>query len=459
MWKYLSNTWILTLFLSFGMVFSQTEEELSEVVVQDDHGEVSEAFQQNFFEALKYKALDNHAKAIQFLEKCLELNVSEPAVYLELGKNYNQLNDYQTAADYLEDARKLLPENETVLTELYRAYFLDQRFDEAVSVVKQLTVINAEYSEDLANLYFLNEQYEKALQMLDRLDKERGHNDFRNGLRKQIYSMSDDVEGKVADLEARIKQEPNEEQHYLNLIFVYNEAGDFESAYKTAIRLLSSNPASELVHVPLFKFYLKEDKPVEAVQSVKLLLRGNQIDQDEKYQILNYMLLFTESKPELEKYLTEVVEVFCAEEGRPRTYEALGDFHLSQENFDEALAFFEQGLAGETTSFGLLLKALLLQIELGENEAALELNSRALEKYPTQALLYLLQGTVLNRKGAYKEASEHLVMGIQNVGKDLDLEVALYEELVVAHRALGKTKEAAEYARKVAELKLILLDE
>lgn len=453
------NTWILALFLSFGVVFPQTEEELTGVVVQGDLTEGSEAFQENFFEALKYKALDDHDKAIHFLEKCLELNPSEPAVYLELGKNHNQLSEYEIAAVYLEEARRLLPEHEAVLTELYRAYFLNRRFDEAVSVVEQLTTISAEYSEDLANLYFLNQQYEKALEVLDRLDKERGHNDFRNGLRRQIYSMTDDVEAKVADLEGRIKEDPNEEQHYLNLIFVYKEAGDSPNAFKTAKRLLLANPSSELVHLTLYKFYLEQGSPVEAVQSIEILLKGRAVDQEVKYKILNDILLFTESKPEMEKYLNKVVKVFSEEEGRARTYEALGDYHLSQENVDEALGFFEQGLAGEITSFGLLLKALLLQIELGKNEAALELSSRALEKYPSQPLLYLLQGTVLNRQGAFQEASEYLEEGLQNIGEDQELEVGLYEQLVVAYRGLGNTEKAAVYARKVAELNLKLLDE
>lgn len=456
--KHQGISWILSFFLSFGIAFSQTGEKLTDAVSQDDLGVVSDAFQENFFEALKHKALENHQEAIEALERCLELDADEPAIYLELGKNHNALSNHSIAAAYLEDARKLLPEHETVLTELYKAYFLDQRFDKALPVVVKLAEIDSDYSEDLANLYFVNQDYKEALEVLDRLDEEKGSDDFRNGLRRQIYSMTDDADAKIADLENRIEKDPKKEQHYLNLIFVYSEAGDAENAFTTAKRLLDAQPSSELAHLALYKFYLERREEAKAVESMKILLKGNQVDEEIKYQVLNDLLLFTEANPEMEGHLIEVVEMFSEEQSNVRVYEELGDFYVEQEDFSKALVYFEQGLVDGISNFGLTLKALLLQIEMEKHEDALQLSSRGLEYFPSQPLLYLLQGTVLNREEAFEQAASRLEEGLEYIVDDFDLEVSFYEQLVVAYRAIGDNQKAADFARKVAELKLMLLD-
>lgn len=430
--KHQGISWILSVFLSVGMAFPQTGEKLVDTVVQDDLGVVSDAFQENFFEALKYKAIENHEKAIEALERCLELDADEPAIYLELGKNHNYLSKHSKAAAYLENARKMLPEHETVLTELYKAYFMDQRFGKALPVVVRLTEIDFDYSEDLANLYFLNQDYNKALEVIDRLDEVKGNNDFRNGLRRQIYTMTDDADATIADLEDSIEIDPKEEQHYLNLIFVYNQVGDTEMALATAKRLLNVKPSSERAHLVLYKLYLEENNGAKAIESMKVLLKGTEVEEEIKYQVLHDLLLFAAANPELEEHLMDIVEMLATEQSNGRVYEELGDFYVEQEDFNKALTYFEQGLIDGISNFGLMLKALLLQIELEKHEEALQLTRRGLERFPSQPVLYLIQGTALNQKEAFHRAASQLEEGLEYIIDDVDLEVAFYEQVVVA---------------------------
>lgn len=449
---------ILSCVLSFGIGFSQSGEKLIDTASRDNLAVVSDAFQENFFEGLKHKTLGNHLDAIQALEKCLELCVDEPAVYLELGKNHNALSNHSKAAAYLEDARNLVPDHETILTELYKAYFLDQRFDQALGVVAKLVELDSDYSEDLANLYFLKGDYKEALEILDGLDQEKGSDSFRNGLRRQIYMMTDDTNAKIADLELRIDKDPEEEQHYLNLIFVYSEAGDAENAFLTAKRLLDAKPSSELAHLVLYKFYLERREEAKALESMKILLKGHKVDEEKKYQVLRDLLLYAETNKDIQKHLNKVVELFTKQESNVRVYEELGDFYVEQQDFSKALNYFEQGLVDGISRFDLMLKALLLQIQMGKHEDLLDLSDRGLKYFPCEPLLYLLQGTALNQENAFERAASKLENGLEYINDDFDMEVAFYEQLVVAYRALGNNQKAANFARKVAELKLMLLD-
>ena len=102
----------LALFLLIGLllvsfrVSSQKEEEAT-----DDLGNVSDTFQEHFFEALKQKGIENYGRAVDALQKCLTINDKLPFIYFELGKNYNKLKNFGAAEDNLKKAISMQPDN------------------------------------------------------------------------------------------------------------------------------------------------------------------------------------------------------------------------------------------------------------------------------------------------------------------------------------------------------------
>ena len=431
---------------------AQEKELVVEEVSQDDLGNVTDEFQEYFFEALKQKGIENYEKAIAALEKCLKLD-PKPVVYFELGKNYNHLERFSEASDFLQKAIQLDPKNEAILAELYNTYYQNQQFDKALPVVEELSKLDSTFSEDLANLYILNEQFDKALGLLDQLDAQWGHSDYREGLRRQIYARTENVDAGIADLLKRIEENPQEEENYLNLIFVYSESGDREKAFETARMMQERIPDSELVHLALYKFYLDDKDSDKAVASMKNVLKGNQIDEETKYKVLNDFLLFVTENPSLEPDLMEIVEVFSKDEANTKVYSQLGSFFLKRDQKEKALEFFEIGVEKGEMDFDLLVKTLLLQLDFQKYAAAKELSGKALEKYPSQPLLYLVNGTALNQLKEYKKAEEILTFGLDYLIDNTTMEADFYQQLVVAYSGLTDAKRAAEYREKVAKLK------
>ncbi|HET8753935.1 MAG TPA: tetratricopeptide repeat protein, partial [Salinimicrobium sp.] len=388
---------LLCFFFLVTQFVAQEEEAIFADVSQDAPAVTNDAFQENFFEALKQKAIENHEKAIESLFKCLEID-PKPVVYFELGKNYNELERSSEAIRYFEKARQLEPKNEAVLTELYHTYFLNQQFREALPVVKDLVAIDPHFSEDLANLYILNQQYEPALQLLNQLDKKGGGNsDFRDGLRRQIYDKTNNTGAKIADLEEKITEDPQAEENYLNLIFVYSEEGKTEEAFELAKKLEAENPHSELVHLALYKFYLEENSSEKAMESMKILLSGNAIDQKTKYKVLNDFLLKAAEDPSLESNLLKIVEIFAVEAESAEVFEKIGDFFLGKQQKEQALEYFQKGLQNSDSNYGLIMKTLPLLQEFQKYEEAKVLIENAIENYPSQPLLYLENGRILNQ--------------------------------------------------------------
>lgn len=431
---------------------AQEKELVVEEVSQDDLGNVTDEFQEYFFEALKQKGIENYEKAIAALEKCLRLD-PKPVVYFELGKNYNLLKRFSEASNFLEKANQLDPKNEAILAELYNTYYLDQQFDKALPVVEELRVLDPTFSEDLANLYILNEKFDEALALLDELDTQWGHSEYREGLRRQIYARTDNVDAGIADLLKRIEESPEEEENYLNLIFVYSESGDTEKAFETARTMLERNPDSEMVHLALYKFYLDAKDSEKAVASMKTVLKGDQIDEETKYKVLNDFLLFVAENPSLEPDLMEIVEVFSQDESNTKVYSQLGSFFLKKDQKDKALEFFQLGVEKGERDFDLLIKTLLLQLDFQKYVAAKELSEKALEEYPSQPLLYLVNGTARNQLKEYKKAEEILTFGLDFLIDNPTMEADFYQQLVFSYSGLNEAEKAAEYKEKVAKLK------
>ncbi len=334
-------------------------------MAQDDLGNVTDAFQEHFFEALKQKAIENYDKAIDALVQALALKPDEPVVYLELGKNFNALRQYSQASVYLEKGRKAAPQNQGMLEELYTTYYQNKEFDRALPVVKDLAKLNSAFAEDLVNLYIENEKFDEALALLDSLDQTKGSSTYRESLRRQVYARTNNVEAQISDLQENIDDNPQDEKDYLNLIFVYSENGQIKEAYATAKELLKVNPESQLVHLALYKFYIADKEPEKAVNSMEILLGSDQIDEVTKYQALNDFLIYVTENPSLEEDLIRLVEVFSEKENNRKVFKQLGTFFLEKGNKELALDYFTTALENEKDDFGLFKEVINLMAEAG----------------------------------------------------------------------------------------------
>ncbi len=447
---------LMIILITLCMAFPARSQELPQLfldVNQDDLGDVSDEFQEYFFEALKQKGIENYEKAITALEKCLDLNIEKAVVYFELGRNYRELEKFDLSIENLIKARELAPKNESILFYLFQTYGMTKDYKGAIATVKELIPIDEGYKEDLANLYFLNQDFELALQLLDELDEDMGINSYRNSLRRQVYARTNNTGAQINNLQKSISANPEVEQNYLNLIYIYSEQGEDEEAFRVARELLETNPGSALAHLALYKFYLNKDNAEAAVASMKIVFESEEIDVESKFKVLNDFLGFVQVHPDYEDELIEVAGKLTEWEDAPRLYEQLGKYYLNKENREDALKFFELGLQENPDNFELLRNTLLLQLEFSKYEAARELSQTALENFPSQPMLYLLQAVALNNLGEFAAAEESLMYGLDYLIDDKKMEVDYYSQLAISYNGMNNADKAEEYRRKAENLK------
>ena len=420
----------------------------------DRLGDVEDAFQENFFEGLKQKAIENYELALTALNKAEKATSSvenKAVVYFEMAKNFTSLKEFDQAEKNYKKVLATQGDRLDVLEHLYDLYYKERNYEKAIPLVQKLIPFDEDYKEDLANLYTHTKQYDEALALLDELDEIWGETDIRNALRAQIYRVTGNTKGAIENIEQKIDSNPKNEKEYLSLIFLYSEQGNSEKAFESAKKLLKINPNSTLVHLALYKFYLEEDNPIEAIKSMKIVFSSEEIDKETKYKILGDFILFVDKNPEYENQLADVVNQFSEKNGR--VYEKLGDYYLVKNRKEEALDSYEKGIAKDPDNYNLLKNTLLVQIDFKKYEAAQKLSSEGLDIFPAQALLYLLNGVANNGLQKSEKAIESLEMGLDFISDDPTMESDFYQQLSIAYERKGDSEKAKQFSEKAVNVK------
>jgi len=439
---------ILGMTLIPNHVMSQGGEE---DVAQDDLGNVTDEYQEFFFEALKQKGIENYERAVAALLECIEIDDSNGVLYYELGKNYVALKNFGDAEEALKTAVNKEPSNEWFLDELYGVYIQQKDLSKAIKTVKQLVSYHPDYKEDLAGLYLKVKKYNDALKILDDLDKTIGISPTRDRMRNQIYTATGRNKDRIKNLEERVETNPDAETNYLALIYRYSESGDKSKAYETAKKLLEINPNSQLVHMALYKFYLDDNEADKAIESMKIVMKSNKIKADAKFKVLNDFIKFVNTNPQYEDDLLEVTSD-VGESESAKTNAELGEYYFRKGDKEKALVYYQNTLNIEPDNFGVLRNVLLLLIDNKDYEKAVKESAEAIENYPAQPILYLISGVALNEMKRGPEAIEILETGLDYIIDDTKMESDFYSQLSESYKQDNNTVKAESYAKKAKDL-------
>jgi tetratricopeptide (TPR) repeat protein len=257
----------------------------------------------------------------------------------------------------------------------------------------------------------------------------------------------------IENLEERIDNNPDKESNYLALIFRYSENNETEKAFETAKELLKTNPDSQIVHLALYKFYLQETRIEDAISSIKIALTSPEINADAKAKVLKDFVSFVSKNPEYETDLIDITAL-VDENKDAETHSNLGQYYLKAGDKVKALSNFKEALKQDPNNFKLIKDVLLLQLDIKDYKAVEKDAESALELYPAQPILYLVNGVANTNLGNYNNAVANLEMGLDFLVDNPKMEVDFYSELSIAYKALNNISKSEAFAKKAKAVKV-----
>jgi tetratricopeptide (TPR) repeat protein len=445
-------SFIAILFLG-NFIFAQ-EEVFSDEVNVDDLGDVSDAFKDNFFNALAAKAIGNHDQAIQYLEACEKMEPESGAVQFELGKNYLMSDAFAKAEQKIIRAIEIAGETEWLLETLYDVYDKQKQYDNSLKILEKLVKINENYEELLPYQYARASKNEEALAIINKLDSRLGKEERRTQLKVQIQGRLDTNEARdanIEDLERAIASNPKDEKAYVNLIYLYSKKNNTEKVQEVAEALERNLPESDKAQLALYKIYLENGKTQKGIKSMQKVFESVQFDIETKINVLNDFIQSGGADLEDEE-IQNAIDVFADQVEDVKAFSALGDYYLKRKDAARAVSFYEKGLELDDKNYDLIKKVALLSIDIKDYKKTVEVTDRALEVFPAQALLYLLSGVAHNHLNEPDIAISQLETGLSFLLDEPKLESDMYQQLAWSYDQKNDTTKAANMRSKVEML-------
>ncbi|NND88818.1 MAG: hypothetical protein HKM28_06195 [Flavobacteriaceae bacterium] len=184
---------------------------------------------------------------------------------------------------------------------------------------------------------------------------------------------------------------------------------------------------------------------------MKNVFSANSIRTEDKYKVLGDFIQFVSDNPEYEGELEQTVQYFSVE-GNGLVYEKLGEYYITKGRKEDALKFYELGVEKDEDNFSLVKNTILLQIEFEKYPEAVVLSDSALEIFPAQPILYLLNGVANNKSNQHDNAIESLLTGVDYVFENPTMEKDFYKQLEIAYLAKNDPEKAKRYAQLAAQI-------
>jgi predicted Zn-dependent protease len=191
--------------------YAQEEQESADVYLE----EYTDKFQENFFEALKQKGIQNYDRAVDLFLKCKQLEPNNSVVDYELAKAYMRDKKYVQAQDYAIAALLSEPTDYWYLDNLLT--ILDKQGGPVESVKQRIPYENKKLQQNMAVSLFKMKKYGEASKVLDDLEnsqlKSELHRKISDSLQRDtqpeaapVVEQKENLDNPLAQLKAQMEQ-------------------------------------------------------------------------------------------------------------------------------------------------------------------------------------------------------------------------------------------------------------
>lgn len=352
-----------------------------------------------FLEAARLKAQKKYDAAFDLLQHCLTINPDASSALYELAQYYLFLKQVPQGQAALEKAVANDPDNYWYSQGLANLY---QQQDEKEKAVELLEGMSVRFSGKLDPLYALldiynrEEQYDKVIATLNRIEGKMGKNEQLSMEKFRIYLQMKDNENAFREIESLVAEYPMDSRYQVVLGDVYMQNGKEEEAYNVYRKVLDAEPDNAMAMYSLASYYEATGQKELYRQQLDTLLLNRKVPSETKINVMRQFIVQNEQDG---KDSTRVIGLFDRileqepdDAGMPMLY---AQYLLSKGMNGKAFPVLRQVLAIEPTNTAARMMLLGEAIRkedyndvIGLCEAGVETNPEMLEFYFYLAIAY-----------------------------------------------------------------------
>lgn len=405
-----------------------------------------------FFEANKQKMLGNVEDAADSFHECIKIDPNHAASYYELAGLLASNDHVADALPFALRAYELDPNNQWYALFAADIHMGLNDYESASRLYEQLTKKypeNVDYQYELATTYLYLNKLEKAIESYNKIEEVFGVTEEISVQKEKIYLQLDNLDGAVAELENLIANYPGEQRYLGMLAEVYTANDMTEKAFEIYERMMKNDPEDPVLHLNLAEYYRKQGEFDKSFEQLKVAFKSASLNIDNKIQVMMSYYNLTEGDDRLISQAYELLDLLTAAHPKDAKAHAMkADFLLRDNRLKEARESFYETVRLDSSRFMVWSSLINTSYELRDYKAMEEDSRKALELFPNQGVLYLLNGIANNSLKNYNEAVDILNEGELFTRTDSYMNVQLLSVLADAYNNMKQFEESDEAFEK-----------
>lgn len=377
-------------------------------------------FKMYYYEAVKQQISGNYDAAYDLLEHCIGINPNAAEAYFMLSFYDGILKGDSAAFADVKKASELNPSNNAYLERIGVGYVSMGNLDEAIKAYEKLSRNSPERSDVLdflAQLYSRQKDYDKMLDVLNRMEALEGASEDLTLAKMRVYSLQGKKEEEYNELKNMSEKHPNDMNYRVMLGNWLLQNGKPDEAGKLYIEVLQAEPENIMARMSMIDYYRTSGQAVRADSLQEVMLVSPKTPVDGKMALMRQVVADNEKNGADSTLVIDLFKKILKEPQETSDMAQLYAAYLTLKKMpqDSISKVLETVLAISPDNVAARLQLIQAEWNKQDFDRVIELSNQALDYSPDELAFYYFLGFAYIQKDDDDSALEVLRRGVSQI--------------------------------------------
>lgn len=377
-------------------------------------------FKMYYYEAVKQQISGNYDAAYDLLEHCIGINPNAAEAYFMLSFYDGILKGDSAAFADVKKASELNPSNNAYLERIGVGYVSMGNLDEAIKAYEKLSRNSPERSDVLdflAQLYSRQKDYDKMLDVLNRMEALEGASEDLTLAKMRVYSLQGKKEEEYNELKNMSEKHPNDMNYRVMLGNWLLQNGRPDEAGKLYLEVLQAEPENIMARMSMIDYYRTSGQAMRADSLQEVMLVSPKTPVDGKMALMRQVVADNEKNGADSTLVIDLFKKILKEPQETSDMAQLYAAYLTLKKIpqDSISKVLETVLAISPDNVAARLQLIQAEWNKQDFDRVIELSNQALDYSPDELAFYYFLGFAYIQKDDDDSALEVLRRGVSQI--------------------------------------------
>ncbi|MBM6674811.1 tetratricopeptide repeat protein [Marseilla massiliensis] len=377
-------------------------------------------FKMYYYEAVKQQISGNYDAAYDLLEHCIGINPNAAEAYFMLSFYDGILKGDSAAFADVKKASELNPTNNAYLERIGVGYVSMGNLDEAVKAYEKLSRNSPERSDVLdflAQLYSRQKDYDKMLDVLNRMEALEGASEDLTLAKMRVYSLQGKKEEEYNELKNMSEKHPNDMNYRVMLGNWLLQNGKPDEAGKLYLEVLQAEPENIMARMSMIDYYRTSGQAMRADSLQEVMLVSPKTPVDGKMALMRQVVADNEKNGADSTLVIDLFKKILKEPQETSDMAQLYAAYLTLKKMpqDSISKVLETVLAISPDNVAARLQLIQAEWNKQDFDRVIELSNQALDYSPDELAFYYFLGFAYIQKDDDDSALKVLRRGVSQI--------------------------------------------